>query len=85
VEFFFDIQLVLAALSAAKEEILWLFRHRNKVPKYKSGKPEDFHDNRISELIYDLVQFQILLREKKQSTFNFHFQYKFTISMYLNL
>jgi NCK-associated protein 1 len=58
--------LILSALSYAKEEILWVFRHRDKIPKYKYGKPEDFNDNRISELIYDLVQFQILLREKKQ-------------------
>lgn len=55
-------QILVAVLSGAKEEIMWFVRHKDKIPG-KRGKPEDFQDPRIVELIHYVVKFQLLLRD----------------------
>lgn len=54
------LQILWAALSLAKEEIFWYFRHHDTVPPEKlkkSYKADDFKDKRISSLIHliDLI------------------------------
>ena len=63
-------QILVAALTGAKEEILWFVRHKDKIPG-KRGKPEDFQDPRIIELIHYVVKFQLLLRDNIDSK-SFH-------------
>lgn len=49
------IQILWAALSLAKEEIFWYFRHLDTMPPEKlkkAYKAEDFRDKRISSLIH---------------------------------
>jgi hypothetical protein len=59
-------QILVAVLSGAKEEIMWFVRHKDKIPG-KRGKPEDFQDPRIVELIHYVVKFQLLLRDNTDS------------------
>ncbi len=64
-------QLLLCALSFAKEEIFWYFRHVKTPPPKAAAKrltEDEMKDNRISELIYLVDQLMNLVRSHKKST-----------------
>ncbi|NWY07564.1 NCKPL protein, partial [Nothoprocta ornata] len=52
--------LVFVALSLARDELLWLARHAEHVPKTKA--PEDFADSHVAELLLLLERLRALAR-----------------------
>ena len=48
---------VLAALTLARDEVFWLFKHNNvNTPKGKSRpNPDDYNDTSISELMFHIA------------------------------
>ncbi len=49
---------VMAALTLARDEVFWLFKHNSvSTPKGKSRpNPDDYNDNALPELIFLIVQ-----------------------------
>eukprot|EP01116_Phalansterium_solitarium_P020789 TRINITY_DN6234_c0_g1_i1.p1 TRINITY_DN6234_c0_g1~~TRINITY_DN6234_c0_g1_i1.p1 ORF type:complete len:614 (-),score=205.63 TRINITY_DN6234_c0_g1_i1:120-1961(-) len=71
-------QLVLSAISLAREECLWYFRHyKAPMPKGSSKKmaEEDVRDNRITELLYLVDQLTGLIRANKRSIQRYYAEY----------
>ncbi len=61
--------MLLCALSLAKEEIFWYFRHvKAPLPKNfaKKANEDEFRDSKISELIYLVVQFSELINKHRK-------------------
>jgi len=68
---------VLMALTLARDEVLWLFKHNNvNAPKGKHRpNPEDYNDPALPELIFQIVQLKALLRKHQRVVQNYYLRY----------
>ncbi|KAK2861910.1 hypothetical protein Q5P01_001443 [Channa striata] len=64
---------VFMALSFARDEVLWLVRHSENMPKIKT--PEDFVDNQMAELLFYMERLRGLMRKYSQVVQRYHVQY----------
>uniref|UniRef100_A0A8C5G2L1 NCK associated protein 1 like n=1 Tax=Gouania willdenowi TaxID=441366 RepID=A0A8C5G2L1_GOUWI len=64
---------VFMALSFSRDEVLWLVRHSENMPKIKM--PEDFIDNQMAELLFYMEKFRNLIRKYKHVIQRYHVQY----------
>jgi len=73
------IQMLLCALSLAKEEIFWYFRHCKPANSAKTlGRKivdEEYKDNRISELIFVVDAVHSLIKKYKKSVQEYYVEY----------
>jgi NCK-associated protein 1 len=72
------LQVILAALSLAKEEILWWFRHTPtelQAQKTKVSNVQHFEDNLIGEVVYFSVMLTDLVRRHKDQVQNYYMEY----------
>lgn len=67
--------LVLAALSYAKEEILWWFRNKNPPNKSKISDLSYFEENDITEIIHLVIQFQHEIIKSKSIISQYYVEY----------
>ncbi|XP_066527293.1 nck-associated protein 1-like [Hoplias malabaricus] len=61
------------ALSFSRDEILWLVRHSENIPKTKT--PEDYSDSNIAELLMLMEKLRALLHRHKYVLQRYHLQY----------
>ena len=62
----------MCALSLAKEEVFWFFRHTTTAPPKPVAKKfveEDFKDNRISDLIYLIDSISTIIKNNRKSIY----------------
>nr|XP_019952062.1 PREDICTED: nck-associated protein 1-like isoform X1 [Paralichthys olivaceus] len=64
---------VFMALSFSRDEVLWLVRHSENMPKLKT--PEDYIDNQMAELLFYMEKLNGLMRNYNQVIQRFHVQY----------
>ncbi|XP_051528230.1 nck-associated protein 1-like isoform X1 [Myxocyprinus asiaticus] len=64
---------VFMALSFSRDEVLWLVRHAENIPKTKT--PEDYADSRIAELLYYMEKLRALLTQHSYVIQRYHLQY----------
>ncbi|CAN9511818.1 unnamed protein product [Ophioblennius macclurei] len=64
---------VFMALSFARDEVLWLVRHSENMPKIKT--PEDYVDNQMAELLFYMEQLGGLMRKYNHVVQRYHVQY----------
>ncbi|XP_047666114.1 nck-associated protein 1-like [Tachysurus fulvidraco] len=64
---------VFMALSFSRDEICWLVRHHENVPKTKS--PEDYSDALIAELLFYMEKLQALMQRYNSVIQRYHLQY----------
>uniref|UniRef100_I3JCF1 NCK associated protein 1 like n=1 Tax=Oreochromis niloticus TaxID=8128 RepID=I3JCF1_ORENI len=64
---------VFMALSFSRDEILWLVRHSENMPKLKV--PEDYIDNQMAELLYYMEKLRGLMRKYNNVVQRYHVQY----------
>ncbi|XP_062271347.1 nck-associated protein 1-like [Scomber scombrus] len=64
---------VFMALSFSRDEVLWLVRHSENMPKLKT--PEDYIDNQMAELLFYMEKLRSLLRRYKHVVQRYHVQY----------
>ncbi|XP_035760322.1 nck-associated protein 1-like [Neolamprologus brichardi] len=64
---------VFMALSFSRDEILWLVRHSENMPKLKV--PEDYIDNQLAELLYYMEKLRGLMRKYNNVVQRYHVQY----------
>eukprot|EP01132_Coremiostelium_polycephalum_P004043 gene4043-5061_t len=73
------INVLLAALSMAKEEIFWYFRHTDVIPPEKvkkyHNKQYDVKDKRISSLLYLIDHLVQLVHTHKKMIQNYYIEY----------
>lgn len=72
------IQVILAALALAKEEIFWWFRHtpaQLQAQKTKVSNPQHFEDNLVSEVIYYSIMLTDLVRRHKEQVQSYYTEY----------
>ncbi|EGG24359.1 component of SCAR regulatory complex [Cavenderia fasciculata] len=71
--------VLLAALSMAKDEIFWYFRHHESTPPEKVkkyyNKQNDIRDKRISSLLYFIDKLIGLVYQNKQIIQNYYVEY----------
>ena len=58
--------MVLTALTLARDEIFWLFKHNSMPPPKGKHRPnpEDYNDPALPELIYLIVELKGVYRNK---------------------
>lgn len=64
------IQIAIGALSLAKEEVFWYFRHfKAPAPKGYSKKitEDEMKDNRISEILFFMDKLTSLIKQNRRS------------------
>ncbi|XP_076845183.1 nck-associated protein 1-like [Brachyhypopomus gauderio] len=64
---------VFMALSFSRDEVLWLVRHAENIPKTKT--PEDFADSHMAELLFYMEKLQALLGRYGFVIQRYHLQY----------
>uniref|UniRef100_A0A672YJ26 NCK associated protein 1 like n=1 Tax=Sphaeramia orbicularis TaxID=375764 RepID=A0A672YJ26_9TELE len=64
---------VFMALSFSRDEVLWLVRHSENMPKLKT--PEDYVDNQMAELLFYMEKLQGLMRKFNHVVQRYHVQY----------
>uniref|UniRef100_A0A667X2V1 NCK associated protein 1 like n=1 Tax=Myripristis murdjan TaxID=586833 RepID=A0A667X2V1_9TELE len=64
---------VFMALSFSRDEVLWLTRHSENMPKNKS--PEDFVDNQMAELLFYMEKLRGLMTKYSHVLQRYHVQY----------
>uniref|UniRef100_A0A8B9HJS8 NCK associated protein 1 like n=1 Tax=Astyanax mexicanus TaxID=7994 RepID=A0A8B9HJS8_ASTMX len=64
---------VFMALSFSRDEILWLVRHSENIPKTKT--PEDYSDSNMAELLYYMERLRALLSTYRYVIQRYHLQY----------
>eukprot|EP01102_Stenamoeba_stenopodia_P021742 TRINITY_DN8845_c0_g1_i1.p1 TRINITY_DN8845_c0_g1~~TRINITY_DN8845_c0_g1_i1.p1 ORF type:complete len:1151 (-),score=261.18 TRINITY_DN8845_c0_g1_i1:250-3702(-) len=72
------IQLLLAALSMARDEVLWYYRHRAKTPPKSNAKhirEDEFRDERVIELIYLIKHVSDSIRQHADIIKSYYLQY----------
>ncbi|XP_016116173.1 nck-associated protein 1-like [Sinocyclocheilus grahami] len=64
---------VFMALSFSRDEVLWLVRHAENIPKTKT--PEDYADSQMAELLYYMEKLRTLLAQHRYVIQRYHLQY----------
>uniref|UniRef100_A0A7N6F894 NCK associated protein 1 like n=1 Tax=Anabas testudineus TaxID=64144 RepID=A0A7N6F894_ANATE len=64
---------VIMALSFSRDEVLWLVRHSENMPKIKM--PEDYIDNQMAELLFYMEKLRALMRRYIHVVQRYHVQY----------
>ncbi|XP_046731027.1 nck-associated protein 1-like [Silurus meridionalis] len=64
---------VFMALAFSRDEICWLVRHHENVPKTKS--PEDYTDTHVAELLFYMERLRALLQRYNSVVQRYHLQY----------
>ncbi|KAG5836494.1 hypothetical protein ANANG_G00255920 [Anguilla anguilla] len=64
---------VFMALSFSRDEVLWLLRHYENVPKTKT--PEDYVDSQIAELLFYMEKLKDLILKHSRVVQRYHLQY----------
>ncbi|XP_067287346.1 nck-associated protein 1-like [Pseudorasbora parva] len=64
---------VFMALSFSRDEVLWLARHADNIPKTKT--PEDFADSQMAELLFFMERLRALLAQHRYIIQRYHLQY----------
>ncbi|KAF7664571.1 hypothetical protein LDENG_00169380 [Lucifuga dentata] len=64
---------VFMALSFSRDEVLWLVRHSENMPKTKT--PEDCVDNQMAELLFYMEKLKGLMKKYSQVLQRYHVQY----------
>ncbi|XP_030277207.1 nck-associated protein 1-like [Sparus aurata] len=64
---------VFMALSFSRDEVLWLVRHSENMPKIKT--PEDYIDNQMAELLFYMEKLRGLMRKCSYVVQRYHVQY----------
>uniref|UniRef100_A0A8C1WPV0 NCK associated protein 1 like n=1 Tax=Cyprinus carpio TaxID=7962 RepID=A0A8C1WPV0_CYPCA len=64
---------VFMALSFSRDEVLWLVRHAENIPKTKT--PEDYADSQMAELFYYMEKLRTLLAQHRYVIQRYHLQY----------
>ncbi|KAK2874521.1 hypothetical protein Q8A67_021674 [Cirrhinus molitorella] len=64
---------VFMALSFSRDEVLWLVRHAENIPKTKT--PEDYADSQLAELLYYMEKLRTLLAQHRYIIQRYHLQY----------
>ncbi|XP_030633135.1 nck-associated protein 1-like [Chanos chanos] len=64
---------VFMALSFSRDEVLWLVRHSENIPKTKT--PEDYTDTHMAELLFYMEKLRGLLGRHKYVIQRYHLQY----------
>ncbi|KTF72781.1 hypothetical protein cypCar_00039125 [Cyprinus carpio] len=64
---------VFMALSFSRDEVLWLVRHAENIPKTKT--PEDYADSQLAELLYHMEKLRTLLAQHRYVIQRYHLQY----------
>ncbi|KAM9859039.1 nck-associated protein 1-like [Aulostomus maculatus] len=64
---------VFMALSYSRDEVLWLVRHSENLPKMKNL--EDYNDNQMAELLFHMEKLQRLMRKYIQIVQRYYVQY----------
>uniref|UniRef100_A0A665TVK7 NCK associated protein 1 like n=1 Tax=Echeneis naucrates TaxID=173247 RepID=A0A665TVK7_ECHNA len=64
---------VFMALSFSRDEVLWLVRHSENMPKIKT--PEDYVDNQMAELLFYMEKLKALMKKHNKVIQRYHLQY----------
>uniref|UniRef100_A0A3B4DIY9 NCK associated protein 1 like n=1 Tax=Pygocentrus nattereri TaxID=42514 RepID=A0A3B4DIY9_PYGNA len=64
---------VFMALSFSRDEVLWLVRHSENIPKTKT--PEDYSDSHMAELLFYMERLRALLNRYNYILQRYHLQY----------
>ncbi|XP_060925622.1 nck-associated protein 1-like [Limanda limanda] len=64
---------VFMALSFSRDEVLWLVRHSENMPKLKT--PEDYIDNQMAELLFYMEKLHGLMKKYSHVIQRYHVQY----------
>ncbi|XP_031157613.1 nck-associated protein 1-like [Sander lucioperca] len=64
---------VFMALSFSRDEVLWLVRHSENMPKIKT--PEDYIDNQMAELMFHMEKLRGLMTKYNHVVQRYHVQY----------
>uniref|UniRef100_A0A3Q3WFS9 Uncharacterized protein n=1 Tax=Mola mola TaxID=94237 RepID=A0A3Q3WFS9_MOLML len=64
---------VFMALSFSRDEVLWLVRHSEAIPKIKT--PEDYSDNQMAELLFHMDEIRNLMIKYNHIVKRYHVQY----------
>ncbi|XP_070700831.1 nck-associated protein 1-like [Pempheris klunzingeri] len=64
---------VFMALSFSRDEVLWLVRHSENMPKIKT--PEDYIDNQMAELLFYMEKLRGLMKKYNHVVQRYHVQY----------
>uniref|UniRef100_A0A8C8A2T6 NCK associated protein 1 like n=1 Tax=Oryzias sinensis TaxID=183150 RepID=A0A8C8A2T6_9TELE len=64
---------VFMALSFSRDEVQWLVRHSESMPKIKT--PEDYNDNQMAELLFHMERLRSLMRKYSKIVQRYHVQY----------
>uniref|UniRef100_A0A3Q2X9E3 NCK associated protein 1 like n=1 Tax=Hippocampus comes TaxID=109280 RepID=A0A3Q2X9E3_HIPCM len=64
---------VFMALSFSRDEVQWLVRHSENMPKIKT--PEDYIDNQMAELLFHMEKLKGLIRKHHYVVQRYHIQY----------
>ncbi|CAG07078.1 unnamed protein product, partial [Tetraodon nigroviridis] len=64
---------VFFALSFSRDEVLWLTRHSENIPKIKT--PEDYIDNEMAELLFYMEKLRGLVKKHNYVVQRYHVQY----------
>uniref|UniRef100_A0A3B5B3D4 NCK associated protein 1 like n=1 Tax=Stegastes partitus TaxID=144197 RepID=A0A3B5B3D4_9TELE len=64
---------VFMALSFSRDEVLWLVRHSENMPKIKT--PEDYIDNQMAELLFHMEKLRGLMRKYIHIVQRYYVQY----------
>ncbi|XP_069547019.1 nck-associated protein 1-like [Brachyistius frenatus] len=64
---------VFMALSFSRDEVLWLVRHSENMPKIKT--PEDYIDNQMAELLFHMEKLRGVMRKYTLVVQRYHVQY----------
>ncbi|XP_029682834.1 nck-associated protein 1-like [Takifugu rubripes] len=64
---------IFMALSFSRDEVLWLVRHSETIPKIKT--PEDYIDNEMAELLFHMEKLKRLVKKYKYIVQRYHVQY----------
>ncbi|XP_062326521.1 nck-associated protein 1-like [Osmerus eperlanus] len=61
------------ALSFSRDEVLWLVRHSENIPKTKT--PEDYVDAQMAELLFHMEKLRALMTKHRRLVQRYHVQY----------
>uniref|UniRef100_A0A8C4GQB0 Nck-associated protein 1-like n=1 Tax=Dicentrarchus labrax TaxID=13489 RepID=A0A8C4GQB0_DICLA len=64
---------VFMALSFSRDEVLWLVRHSENMPKIKT--PDDYIDNQMAELLFYMEKLRGLMKKYNHVVQRYHVQY----------
>ncbi|KAJ8378284.1 hypothetical protein AAFF_G00244190 [Aldrovandia affinis] len=64
---------VFMALSFSRDEVLWLLRHSENIPKTKT--PEDYVDSQMAELLFYMEKLRTMMSQHKRVVQRYHAQY----------